>query len=460
MRDRLNGSLINLVVVACLVLIPYNFSEAALNLSVTPRDGGSSLRFGRVDLLSSIDKEVRIRITSSGGEQYQVYQRILEPFRNERGNSLDRSVLVATSYPGSNSFGSLYLNNVERLGFSDQLIYTSDQTGNSDTLTVVYRVNANEMTASGNFTGQVIYTVRPVGSGAEGQIILNVFLEDTGELKVETETSSGRNSIHLKSDRLENQEGYIKISLLENVGQEVEIYQEIFDYPRNEVNAGLDRELVHFMTMAENPGGLNYQSPTELERKKVLLYTSNDTEDTIDVYFKLNDAVLSEQKAGTYTGQIRYTIEGADIAETIDVNLVVEITPIFKLVVESPTGGLNFPQLLPEAPPQFQEIYLTVQTNLDKPYMITHNMSIPLANEEGAELDDEYFRMKGELVEGKAGKLEFQDFNTVPVGDIPVYYSDADGSSSKIRIIYRIKPYRGMSAGSYKTMILYSLGEI
>ena len=87
MKDRLTGSLVNFILIVCLSLLPYRICEATLSLSVTPRDSGSSLRFGRVDLLSSTDKEVRVRVTSSADTQYQIYQRVLEPFVNERGNS-------------------------------------------------------------------------------------------------------------------------------------------------------------------------------------------------------------------------------------------------------------------------------------------------------------------------------------------------------------------------------------
>ena len=46
---------------------------AAFNISVTPTEGGSSLRFGRVDLETAPDKEVRIRITNTESKQYQIY---------------------------------------------------------------------------------------------------------------------------------------------------------------------------------------------------------------------------------------------------------------------------------------------------------------------------------------------------------------------------------------------------
>ena len=376
------------------------------------------------------------------------------------GIALTRSVIETASYPGSNSYGSLYLENLEPLSFSDQLIYTSDQSGNSDSFTLMYRVNPDEMQASGNFSGQIVYTVRPIGSSSEDQRILNVFLEDAGELQVATSASSGSNLIELKSGRLEDQEGYFKISLQGNVGGDVRIYQEILDYPRNELNKEINRQVVQFMTNAENQTGLNYQTPTDLEREKVLLYTSQHNEDSLDVYFKINEEALVDQKAGRYSTQIRYLIEGDDINQVIDANLIIEITPILKLVIDAPAGGLSFKRLLPDTPPQVQEIYLTVQTNLDTPYMINQTINVPLTNEDGIALEDEYFTIKQEFLEGKTGDLQFQNFDAVPIGDTPIFYSDATGSPAKIKVIYRIKPYRNMQAGSYQTMILFSLGEI
>ena len=62
-------------------------AEAALNLTVTPYEGGNSLRFGSVDNTSLINKEVRIRITSTGGVQYRLRQGLINTVVNERGEA-------------------------------------------------------------------------------------------------------------------------------------------------------------------------------------------------------------------------------------------------------------------------------------------------------------------------------------------------------------------------------------
>ena len=62
---------------------------ASISLSINPIDGANNLQFGRVDIPSAFNKEVKIRITSSGAKQYQVFQRIVDPLVNERGEVLD-----------------------------------------------------------------------------------------------------------------------------------------------------------------------------------------------------------------------------------------------------------------------------------------------------------------------------------------------------------------------------------
>ena len=74
-------------------------------------------------------EEIHIRINSTNGSRYQVFQRILEPLMNEKGDALNLQAIETQTLPNSNSSGTLYLQNSDHLSMSDQMLYSSSQAG-------------------------------------------------------------------------------------------------------------------------------------------------------------------------------------------------------------------------------------------------------------------------------------------------------------------------------------------
>ncbi len=63
------------------------------------------------------------------GSRYQVFQRILEPIVNEKGDALNLQAIETQTLTNSNSYGTLYLQNSDHLSMGDQLLYSSSQSG-------------------------------------------------------------------------------------------------------------------------------------------------------------------------------------------------------------------------------------------------------------------------------------------------------------------------------------------
>src|SRR3989338_6647397 len=184
--NKLYLTLTTIVVAACLA----GDAHSTLDLSVAPFSGGNNLRFGRVSAGEQANQEVRIRVTATDGEQYQVFHRIADFFLNEKNAPLAEDALSTYTLLGSNSSGTLYAQNVERLGLSDQLLYSSSTGGDSDAFTVVYSVDASRINDSGNYFGRIQYIARPVGGSSQDTVILNVSIEASGELRVSVTGSS------------------------------------------------------------------------------------------------------------------------------------------------------------------------------------------------------------------------------------------------------------------------------
>lgn len=438
---------------AIVCLAPALPAQAALSVSITPADGAGRLHFGRTEKNT---KEVRIRITSSEGAQYQLFERVVEPFMNDRGEILNRNVLWATSLIGSNSSGTLYLQSPEPVGFADQLLYTSNGGGESDSFLLSYKVDPEALTASGTFLGKILYTVRQVGGSRQEEAVLNIFIDSFGDLRVTAKTASGGQSIELGTKAEAQASDAIEFSIEGNTGN-IQVFQELSVYPANPQGRELDPEAVAIDVRSRFGGSGTF----ELERGQQRVFETGRLNEEYAVEFRLNEEAAGRQQAGLYQGRLRFWLEQDGIPkETLDFDLLIDIQPVFKMEVMYPPEGVSFEGLLPNSPPQTKEVVVAVESNLQRPYMVTQNVISPLSNERGMEFDSRYFRMNQDFVEQKRGKLQYNEFVPIPGGETPLYFSDAEGSPATFRIMYQQRPYAGMEPGHYKAAIIYSLGEL
>lgn len=431
----------------------------ALSLNVNPFNGSSLLSFtSRGDALDEV-QEVRIKVTGETGNQYQIFQRLEDAFTNENGESLNRSVIEVSSLQGSNSFGTPYLQGIEKLGFSDQLVYTSNSNGAADSLTVAYKIDPALINRSGTFLGRIIYILRPLNGGSQDEVSLNVQIETKGELKVESESLRGQHLIILDTKKSEDSEAHIRLLFSENLDGDLKVSQEVIQMPVNEKQEELQKEVLEFFTANAEIGQLEFHDPTILKQDKELLYTTDASADAFDVYFRLNQEKLNVQPAGHYPGKVRYTFETDKSHETLDVDLDITIQPIFDLTLSYPSGGVDFENLLPTMPAQVQEVVVTVRSNLGKPYSVIQDISGGLSNPQGDVIKKDLFKFKTEITGSNAGKA-IDQFESVHEGSSSIFNSDDKGSSSEFKVIYQIQPYRDMQPGDYSLPVKYSLSEI
>lgn len=435
-------------------------AEAAVDLSVTPISGGNSLRFGRVSLGSEVSKEVRVRVTSTDGKQYQVFARLADPFVNEKNVPLGHDTLVTYTLRGSNASGTLYAQTVERMGPSDQLLYTSASGGESDSFTVAYTVKSDQIRAAGNFFGRVQYTVRSIGGAGQQDVILNMSLEVSGGLKISVEGSSNADTVRLRLKGDRDREGFINLGFTENIAGEVKVFQSVEIFPQDALFKPVNEGLVLFVVSGSTKGELSPGVPTALTRKETLIYASQANEDTFYVNLILDESVMDRQKAGAYRGKLKYVVQAGDDRQEKIIDLEVEVDPTFTMDVDLPAGGLRFERLLPDSQPVLREVTVRVKTNLGRPYMVSQNIASLLTSQSGAQMAQEYFTMKMEPLGGQPGKVLYDDYRPVAAGDHPIFTSDSQGSPSHFKVTYRLRPFAEMAPGDYSTSIRFSLGEI
>ncbi len=448
------------VVVAMISLFCFTTrANATLDFSVVPVNGGADLRFTRGDLGSNIGKEVRIRVTSSDNVQYQVFQQIISPFTNERGVTLNRPVLEANVAQGSNTAGIIYLPSFEPVNAAEQLLFTSSPSGQSDSLTIVYRVNTALLSDSGSFNGQILYTVRPIGGGQRQSAQTTVFIESNSDLTVDLESSNGHNLVRIDTSR-ESSSSFVNLSFSGNLGGSVKVYQEVVRYPVDDLNLELASGILSTVSSGGQQGQLSFQSPAEIPRNRELIYKSDQQSDSFSVKFFLAPEKLLLQKAGSYHGLVHYTVETETMQKDFDVDVDISIAPIFEIIMDFPQGPMNFANILPGQKPVLKEVNVKVKTNLGRPYSVIQHLPDLLTNEKAESVPGKYFMYKVQTTSDSTAVNSAVDFVPVPKGDKEILTSDSKGSPEEFKVFYQLSPFEGMHAGDYRSEIKYSLGEL
>lgn len=433
---------------------------AALSLSVNPIDGSNSLRFQGTYAGEENKKEIHIRVTSTAGERYQIFQRVLGPVINEEGQALNLQAIETQALPNSNTAGTLYLQNGDHLGMGDQLLYSSSPSGQSDSFVVGYSLNRSLISSGGTFTGRLVFTVRSLTSGSSDQAIIDLFAENPTAFKLTVQGKYSPNQVHIRSSDTSDQTAdAVNVSFSGNSGQQIRIYQQLDGMPQNETEEDLGAGVLQLDAEGQT-NGLRSPGLSTLMPGRTLIYSSSKSDDNFTIYFLADAAKAQQQDAGTYRGRITYVVETGAGQQEFPINVQFDVPPVFTMNVTTPTaGGVSFSRVLAGAPPQDQEVEITVTSNLHKPYQVVQEMETNMTNPQGKEFDNRYFNIQVEIPDGQKGHSDFMEFSPVKTGEYPIFSSDASGSGASFKVLYRLQGYSQMTPGSFLAPIRFSLDQ-
>jgi len=439
------------------------YAWADFSLSVLPREGGNSLRFGRVQSGQVVNKEATIRITSTGTTKYQIEQRLLDPLMDEKGRRLNPQALQFYTVRGSNARGSLYQDTLQPIGSLKRVLYVSAANGASDSFSAFYTLDGRQINTSGNFFTRILYTLTPQEAGGTAkEVILNVYFNTQREFDISASTSLGTSRrLDLSEDKGEYT-GYIKLSAKGSLGQEYKITQNLQEPLKNEKGQIIPSDACKFFLTAAK-GESFYSSFSPLERKPLSVYSSNPSGegDEVVINFSINKKDLEGIASGRYQGLLVYSIDsGGTLIKRVPLNLELEIKPIFDIeVISESVGGLRFQGVKPESGPVQKEVIIKVNTNLNKPYGIVQKLNTPLVNKAGDTIPLEYFTFKQQLGSEQTGSVVSSSNIPLRLGDTTVFTSDAKGSPVEFAVIYSLQVPRDIKGGDYYTSLSFSLVE-
>ncbi len=431
---------------------------AGLLLSVNPIEGGNGIRFERVLPGLKNTRQVQVRINSNDGTKYQVFQRVDGPVINDKGQPLNLSAIQTVSLVSSNSSGTLYMQNADRLSYSEQLLYTSGQKGESDSFMVAYNVVPQLVGGSGNYRGRVVFTVRAMGAGGQSESVVDLFLEGSSHLQVSVSGGRDLKRIHVEpNDRSQEKADFSRISFSNNGSGDIKIYQE-FSSMFNELNNELPLDALRISIEGTNSG--NVRSVDALSRKRTLIYSGIADADDLVVYFLVDPQKLQVADAGKYVGKVKYTIETSAATQEFILDIDCEVKPIFTIDVGLPPEGVSFGHVLAASPGQEKEVRVVVHSNLRKPYQVLQNVPSLLTNKQGQQFDKSHFNFKVVFKNpDQKGRTRYKDFASVETGEYPIYASDAQGGPVEFVVVFQLQGYLGMPTGDFVAPVRISLNQ-
>jgi len=233
-----------------------------------------TLRFDKTPVAGEANKkEIHIRISSTNGARYQVFQKVLEPMMDEQGNVLNLQAVSTETLPNSNASGTLYLQNSDHLSMGDQLVYSSSQSGENDGFIIGYVVDPNLVNGTGTFRGRLTFTVR-AQDGSTDEASVDVFLQTSPSLKATVKGGHSLNAVHVHAtDTTQNTADFVNISFSGNSGQSIRVYQEVDTFPQNESDEELGTNVLELDAQGQTEG-LRMNGPSSLGRNRILVYSS------------------------------------------------------------------------------------------------------------------------------------------------------------------------------------------
>ncbi|MFH0738313.1 MAG: hypothetical protein V2A59_00425 [Candidatus Omnitrophota bacterium] len=462
-KPSLGFFILALILSICFILA--DNAQAAFDVSANPYQGGYDLRFDKITPdMGRINREVTVRITSDIAKQYRLSNMFVQPLSTLEGARLPEGSFVVYGIRGSNSFGTINVEEEVPVRLGSQIIYTSNGTGNSDSFTLVYSILPSPNIVSGSYKGKLGFTLEPIDSTQQQvTVMLDVLAEFQIESAIEIKTLEGSKVISLKADKEDNRSSAIAFNIKGGFGKQFAIVQLVNEQPVSPEGNFLSWEAVAFRGM-DAQRGMAINEETALSNRQQVIYTSSPAGDADSFILEYRLGDLMQQKAGKYRTSIRYLVEGLAFPQTklIDtLSLEVENPAIFDITIypENQKGVIEFLNLRPTDEPKKNEMVIEVKSNTAKQYQVTQNVYSELVNKSGEVIRAKYFNLSMQSLETK-GTMKFLAPESVKKGYTVLFVSDNKGSPDKFKVIYELAVSRDIKSGDYSTKITYSLSEL
>ncbi len=466
-----NKTLPKLLIVTALIsclLAPTKHILAAdiFDLSYQLTEGGYRLEFNSANLY----KGVKVEVNTNVNAQYEVIQKVLRPLENrEKPGVFLTNNFVVRGVIGTNQYGNFRISKSDVPVRNFENLYVSNTAGAQDSFTLIYGINNIEAVAPGYYSGQISFTLQPIGTArASFTKNLDVYVSISEPInsspKIEIKTSTGSKLIPLSTKSSNTQSFDVGVNINGKFSNLFEVIHFLQQPLVSREGNQLDSNVVNFMARGATKGtAVNRNTP--LSSQQQAIYTSalsGDADSNFIINYSLGDT--SRRKAGQYRSRLQYFCEENGMPKILEtLELEVEINRIFEVVLtaENNTGVIKFPHVKPGDAARKTDVIVQINSNLGKKYQVNQNVYGELINKEGRKIPAPYFICRTASYDTK-GRLLFTKAQEIKKGDNALFVSDNAGSSDKFKVIYELALPRNenIEAGDYSTRITYSLLEI
>jgi hypothetical protein len=438
-------------------------AHAIFNLSVSPRQGGQSIRFDESTPGKLLEnEEVILTVTNTEGGQYNIYQTMYQPLTNEFGNVIPAGSFF--EFSPSNPLGTLRSQMETPVSMGQMPIYTSNAAGESDQFVLVFNVRVPENQPGGTYRSRITFTADPVNPSAGSSpsvVTLDVAVELRPTFRMTVQSvKGGQEELNLGRISQNNltAQGTLRVRIESNIGTTFRVIQQVVEPLSSPEGETLDDSAIVFRATGGQNGRIEIRQAEPLAAAPKIIYTSNESGqgDVFDILFQA--ASEDAQKAGIYTGSLMFKVESNSTLvtpEVITVRLRLEIEPIFYLDVQMKEGtSLHFGTFRSDTGEQNQTALVRVHSNLGEPYAVTQTIK-KLTNSQGAVIPEEYFRYFG--ADAETGALASTAPTPIRDGEMVVYRSDAKGTPEEFTLNYLLSIPVDARGGNYNSDIKYSI---
>lgn len=465
------------LIISFFVFTPVSY--AVFNITAQPTEGGFDLRFGNIVPTDfKTVKEMLLTVNSDIGTQYRIMQRVVAPLRSSDGAEIDKEQFRMYPLVNSNSKGTLLFRDETPVSDFDTIFYTSNATGDNDSMRLVYTITPRDGQIPGSYYGRIAIILSPVESNQDQVVItFNVYvqLSGSGVPTVEVSAGSGSKRLFLSSKAMQRKEDVLSaepLSILFKIvspaGGTYRIYQ-VLENSALTSSEGKDFDLtkILFSVVGGQKGRVAKEENLKTATGSLLVYESDaiGSPDDFEIILKpSNDFKI--QTAGQYRGKLNYVIEmdrtvGNKSNEVESFEFVVEIVPLFDIYAfsgEKEGVFLNFGEVSYKTGPKTSDVDIYVESNMGRPYQVVQKVSSVFINKAGDKIPAEDFTVTvsdPDVRDEDQGKL----FLSQPAkeGDTVIYSSSSSGEGKHFKVTYRLVMRPDTRGGSYSTQIGYSL---
>ncbi len=440
---------------------------ASFNMSYMLDEGGSRLEFDKNNFSRGITFSVS---NDTAGSRYEIRQRFDSPLRNRDNPSATiGDNFVVRGFRGSNRYGDLRIPSGDIIVRNNELVYVSDNSGTSDSFTLVYGIKDAQDLPPGYYTGRITMVLNPLNSSASPvNRVIEVYVsvpDDGGSLSITVAPAEGASAIVIDSSERGNSANAscAVVTINGSFNSQFRIMQMLVAPMQSQEGKMLDNSDLLF-TIPDAVKGVALNQPVPVAKGVQTIYSSRpdgSADKAFAVAYSLADSV--NLPAGNYRSRIQYLMESAGKQANLGaLNIEIRQERVFEISVapQDQRYSIDFTDLKPGEGPRTNEVLIEVKSNLGRPYQVTQNVSSEMVSSKGEKIPAGNFSLQALPAGNTRGNLRVAAKTPVEKGSQILFVSDAAGSPDKFKVVYELICPADLTAGNYSSRITYTLTEV